>query len=93
MKEGTAIREDMIEMFREARAKGLWFYTHYQNLWFSPDELESNQKDGLFRWGPTNWQLRDPQECEQDLRAKIADAEAALELFKKKIGTPLTSAK
>lgn len=54
--------KELEHLFEEARAKGLWFYNPYYSLWFSPDELEAEQRSGKFRWGPVNWQLRDPSE-------------------------------
>jgi len=50
----------MEELFAEARQKDLWFYTDYENQWFSPDELEQLQREGRFRWGAENWCLANP---------------------------------
>lgn len=55
-------------LFREAREKGLWFYSAYQALWFAPDELAAKQQAGLFRWGTQNWELRNPMERIDELR-------------------------
>jgi hypothetical protein len=52
----------MQPLFEEARRTGLWFHCSYQDLWFSPDELRSEHAKGSFRWGPSNWTLRDPKE-------------------------------
>ncbi len=57
-----SIRELMVPMFAEAREKGLIFYTSYQGLYFTPDELEAAQDSGRFLWGPVNWQLRMPSQ-------------------------------
>lgn len=69
----------MDALFDKARREGLWFHCAYQDLWFSPADLEAQQERGCFRWGPVNWTLRDPQERVDDLRRKatrlIADAE------------------
>lgn len=54
----------LMAMFNEARAKNLWFYHGGLSgpLWLSPNELQSFQEKGEYRWGASNWQLRDPQE-------------------------------
>ena len=52
----------MAPLFKEAEEKGLWFYTSYQALWFSPSELKAEHAKGSFKWGPDNWKLRDPKE-------------------------------
>lgn len=62
----------MRPLFEQARREGKWLYTSYQQLWFSPDQLEAEQRAGRFRWGACNWELRDPME-------QVASAKAALE--------------
>lgn len=62
MMEDQGIYEPLRWMFEEARANGLWFFSSYQRLWLSPDELEKANQKGRFRWGPVSWVLRDPQE-------------------------------
>ncbi len=54
----TTIAEQLAPLFARARAEGLYFHGHYQNMWFSPDELEALQAQGEFRWGAVNWELR-----------------------------------
>lgn len=49
-------------LIEEARRRRLWLYCRYQNLWFSPAELEAENANGKFRWGPVNFELRDPLE-------------------------------
>jgi hypothetical protein len=56
------ISDSLAPLFKEARETGKWFWCPYQNLWFSPDQLEAAQSDGRFRWGAINWKLRDPRE-------------------------------
>lgn len=63
------ILKDLQPMFAEAYEKGLWFYSTYQDMWFSPDELDEAQAEGRFIWGPSNWQLRHPNEKIQELEA------------------------
>lgn len=60
------------EMIAEARRQGLWLHCPHQDLWFSPDRLERENRDGKFRWGPMNWKLRDPNEY-----AELAERRAA----------------
>jgi hypothetical protein len=57
-------------MFQEAEEKRLWFWSRYQDLWFSPAELRAQHQRGSFRWGHENWKLRDPTELLADLSAK-----------------------
>lgn len=49
-------------LFKEAEKYGLWFYTSYQQLWLSPQELREEQANGRFIWGAANWQIRSPEE-------------------------------
>ncbi len=67
--EGFQWQDGLSEMFKEAKAKGLWFYCSYQSMWFEPNELETLQDNGRFRWGACNWRLRDPQERVRELQA------------------------
>jgi len=61
----------------KARSRGQWLWCHYQDLWFSPDAIEAEWRNGKFRWGPVNWRLRDPQErlIEAKARAMAAQEE------------------
>jgi hypothetical protein len=75
----------MQELFDRARSGGLWFRSAYQNLWFSPDELEQHNKDGRFRWSPVNWELRSPFERLGQLKKEAADAAEAVKAFEARI--------
>ncbi len=75
----------MLEMFQQARQEGLWFYSAYQQLWFSPDDLEHRQKNGQFCWGPENWRLRNPQERLKELQQERLAAERRLEEFEARL--------
>lgn len=80
------ITPGMEPLFKEAREKGLWFYSQYQGLWFSPDQLEEllvHQK--RFRWGPVNWMLRDPQEAIDELKRQVCALENQISDFEKLI--------
>lgn len=72
---------EMTAMFEEARAKGLWFFCHYQWLWWTPDELEDQQRRGNFRWGPKNFKLRHPVELERQLIKDLSDKQEDLQKF------------
>lgn len=65
------------EMINQARAQSMWLWCRYQDLWFSPDELESAHRSGRFMWGAVNWTLRHPSERLEaaELRLKEAQAE------------------
>lgn len=63
--EGLRVRQQVLAslepLFAEARAKGLWFHSCYQDMWFSPDELAEMHRQDRFIWGPVNWTLRNPR--------------------------------
>ena len=80
------IKRELEPLFKKARESGyLWFYTSYQDLWFSPDELEQAQAEGRFLWGASNWQLRNPYEKLNDYDKQIRDIQQAKEKFRKRI--------
>ncbi len=68
---------EMNELFTLARAKGLWFWSHYQGIWFSPDELIRLRAEGRFRWGAQNWELRNPEEYLEETRRRVTEAQMA----------------
>ena len=72
----------MVDLFAAARQQKLWFHGVYQDLWFSPDELDAEQAAGRFRWGAVNWSLRDPKEHLANLEERAKDAQDAVERFK-----------
>lgn len=70
------INESLKEMYDKAIKEDLWFFTNYQQMWFSPKELAEENANGHFRWGPTNWTLRSPRELieqRKDSLRKTAD--------------------
>lgn len=69
--ERELILDELKPMFEEARSKGLWFYSYYQSMWFSPDELEAHHKQNRFIWGKKNWKLRDPSELVETYRQTV----------------------
>ena len=76
MNDGTAILESLEPLFERAYKEHLWFYSFYQSMWFSPNELKEMHDAGRFVWGSVNWELRPPQEklksLEVDIKASIA---------------------
>ena len=72
---------DLAPLFERADAEVLWFFSPYQRLWFSPDELRRHHANGKFRWSAVNWQLRNPQERLDELGRAIDEAIEAKERF------------
>lgn len=63
---GTAVKTwepdaALQSLIRQAREERKWLHCSYQDLWFSPTELEREWANGRFRWGAVNWTLRDPK--------------------------------
>lgn len=81
----TLKKNKMEALIIEAKAKRLWFNSMYQNLWFSPYELEELRSQGKFLWGPANWTLRDPKERIYELTIKIEKAQKELSDFIEKV--------
>lgn len=77
---------EMTALFAQARATGKWFWTRYQDLWFSPDQLERERVEGRFRWRAENWTLRDPRERLQEANAKLEAALAKRDRVAREIG-------
>ena len=73
------------KMFYEAEEKGLWFYSNYQGIWLSPQELAEANKKGNFQWGAVNWELRDPKEHLAELERKVGDAKRNLTQYLDKL--------
>ena len=63
-------------LIEQARANGKWLWCYYQDLWFSPDQLEAENREGRFRWDADNWKLRDPHERLAEARERTARAQA-----------------
>lgn len=80
-----SVQDSMVDMFKEAEEKKLWFFSQYQQIWLSPDELRKYQENRRFRWGPVNWQLRDPQEYLDQLDKEIKHLQEKRELIREKI--------
>jgi hypothetical protein len=72
----------LTELINEARVKGKWLWCRYQDLWFSPEQLEAQNADGKFRWGVDNFELRDPQEYIEEARRRAEFAQETYERLK-----------
>ena len=57
-------------MIEEARKQDLLIYSHYQEMWSTPDDLERLQKAGRFRYGNVNFELRSRQNYITKLNAE-----------------------
>ena len=58
-------------LFEKAEKEGLWFFSSYYQIWFSPKELKKQHKEESFLWGAVNWKLLDPNEELQEFDVKI----------------------
>ena len=81
----AVVKESLKPLFEKARREDLWFRCRYQELWFSPDELEKAQDRGSFLWGHENWMLDDPREHLADLKRRAEHAERAVREFEKRL--------
>lgn len=77
----------MKPLIERAKKEGKWLRCSYQDIWFSPSELENAQADGKFRWGPVNWDLFDPNDKVRSLELEIENKKRSLEEFKKRMLT------
>lgn len=84
---GQSDRDSLDHMFAVARTKQLWFFHGGLSgpLWFSPDELEAEQKNGKFVWGAVNWHLRDPKEYLEQAGVAVDRAKAEQEHIAKRL--------
>ena len=57
-------------MIEEARKQDLLIYSHYQEMWSTPGDLERLQKAGRFRYGNVNFELRSRQNYITKLNAE-----------------------
>lgn len=76
---------ELMALLEKAKREGLWFHCNYQNLWFSPKELERDWANGHFRWGAQNWQLVNPAERRRELEQEVKSAVARLEDFERRL--------
>ncbi len=76
------VRAMLKPLIQQAKDEGKWLWCSYQDLWFSPNDLECRNILGNFLWGPVNWQLRDPTEHVMELEEAVKLAEVRLKCFK-----------
>ncbi len=79
------VRALLVPMVQQARREKKWLRCSYQNLWFSPNELEAHNKDGRFLWGPVNWELRDPADHVEALRREVLRKTDELRAVEKRV--------
>jgi len=79
---------ELQNLIDEARKNGKWLWSSYQDLWFSPDDLEAENRAGRFRWGVVNWKLRDPQERLTEAQERTRRAREAETRIAREIGNP-----
>lgn len=53
--ERASIIESMQPMIELARRDRLLLFSKYQDIMFTPDELDAAHREGRFVWGPVNW--------------------------------------
>jgi hypothetical protein len=75
----------MRPLFEKARAEKLWFFTPYQQLWFTPDELLAYNEKGRFLWSAENWKLRSKSEYLEQFEQEAKKAHDALLAAKEKV--------
>ena len=85
MTESDQIIESLQPLFKQAREEKLLFRSVYDGTYFTPDELEYNQKHGTFVWGTDNWELQRPLDISNSLFAFERQAAAAALDFVKKM--------
>lgn len=71
------IIDSLRPLFEEAEEKGLWFYSTFNQRWYSPNELRAEQENGNWCWNARNWKLGDPKKHLEELRHEI---DAAIQL-------------
>lgn len=49
--------ETLRQLMTKARRENLVFYQRFQELTFTPDELQMEWNKGSFRWSAVNWEL------------------------------------
>ncbi len=75
-------------MFERAERDGLWFWTSYQDLWFTPAQLREDMANDRFRWGAVNWELRDPREKLKALQQRERLAANERKAFENALAAP-----
>lgn len=79
----------LYQFIQQARAEGKWLFINSLAtgpLWFSPDELEAEHREGKFMWGVGNWHMRDPREQLAAADRAVAAAQNERDRIAKRIG-------
>lgn len=71
----------------KARSEKKWLWCSYQDIWFSPDQLDAENAAGRYRWGAINWKLRDPAERVAEAKRRVDAATAEFQRIQ--AATPL----
>lgn len=79
-------KSHLSELIESARQQDLWLHCNYQDLWFSPDELEEQNIKGKFLWSVENWTLQDPHVKLERLMENIQDAKKTYNDFRARMG-------
>lgn len=66
-------------LFEKAKRENLWFYNENKDIWFSPEELIEEQKQGYYMWGVVNWELRSPYEKLHELEDQLTYLKSIVE--------------
>jgi hypothetical protein len=83
---GTEFVQLMEPLFERAEKNKLWFWSRYQDIWLSPTQLKTEMAGGRFRWGPSNWELRDPGERTKELENSIKATQQKRDQWLREIG-------
>lgn len=81
----TDVAAMLAPLIQQAKSEGKWLWCHYQDLWFSPEQLAEENANGKFLWGPVNWRLRDPQERISEAERRAAQAQRELDAIRRDI--------
>ncbi len=82
----SQIMKSMEPLFEKAKQDNLWLHSSYQDLWFSPEELEELQSQGKHLWWAENWVLKSPHEKIAELERYKQNLDKEIEAIKAKAG-------
>ena len=82
----TPWKKDLYNLIQKAITERKWLWCSHQNMWFTPEILLQENRNGKYIWGINNWILRDPLErlAEVDIRVRsaIVERDYVLKLMK-----------
>lgn len=83
--EKQEIMDGLKPLFEKAEKKNLWFYSTYQDAWYTPKELRKCYERITALQKAVDWELRDPR-CELTNRYnKVKGAQLDLDNWKQKL--------